>query len=84
MSSTCEIIRRPLQELAVAPRQGSLAYDQILEGVLRGKIKGLWIIATSMNMKTAAGYGIFRPESLQQSLRPINRLVEFRDSIRVI
>lgn len=29
------------------PRQGSLAYDQILEGVLRGKIKGLWIIATN-------------------------------------
>jgi anaerobic selenocysteine-containing dehydrogenase len=29
------------------PSQGSLAYDQILEGVLRGKIKGLWIIATN-------------------------------------
>jgi assimilatory nitrate reductase catalytic subunit len=29
------------------PRQGSLAYDQILEGVLSGKIKGLWIIATN-------------------------------------
>jgi assimilatory nitrate reductase catalytic subunit len=29
------------------PRQGSLAYDQILEGVHRGKIKGLWIIATN-------------------------------------
>lgn len=29
------------------PRQGSLAYDQILEGVLKGKIKGLWIIATN-------------------------------------
>ncbi len=29
------------------PRQGSLAYDQILEGVLRGKIKGLWIVATN-------------------------------------
>jgi anaerobic selenocysteine-containing dehydrogenase len=29
------------------PRQGSLAYDQILEGVLAGKIKGLWIIATN-------------------------------------
>jgi assimilatory nitrate reductase catalytic subunit len=29
------------------PRQGSLAYDQILEAVHRGKIKGLWIIATN-------------------------------------
>lgn len=29
------------------PRQGSLAYDQILEGVLKGKIKGLWIVATN-------------------------------------
>src|SRR3954453_11966712 len=26
------------------PRQGSLAYDQILEGVDAGKIKGLWIV----------------------------------------
>jgi anaerobic selenocysteine-containing dehydrogenase len=29
------------------PSVGSLAYDQILEGILRGKIKGLWIIATN-------------------------------------
>ena len=29
MSSTCEIIRRPLQELAVAPRQGSLAFTSV-------------------------------------------------------
>jgi len=29
------------------PSQGSWAYDQILEGVLRGKIKGLWIVATN-------------------------------------
>ena len=29
------------------PSKGSLAYDQILEGVLAGKIKGLWIIATN-------------------------------------
>ncbi len=29
------------------PQKGSLAYDQIMEGVLSGKIKGLWIIATN-------------------------------------
>jgi anaerobic selenocysteine-containing dehydrogenase len=29
------------------PSQGSLAYDQILEGVLAGKIHGLWIVATN-------------------------------------
>ena len=29
------------------PRQGSVAYDQILEKVLAGEIKGLWIIATN-------------------------------------
>ncbi len=29
------------------PERPSLAYDQILEGVLAGKIKGLWIVATN-------------------------------------
>ena len=29
------------------PDKPSLAYDQILEGILRGKIRGLWIIATN-------------------------------------
>jgi hypothetical protein len=29
MSSTCQIIRRPLQELAVMPRQGSLAFTSV-------------------------------------------------------
>jgi anaerobic selenocysteine-containing dehydrogenase len=29
------------------PDQNSLAYDQIIEGILQGKIKGLWIIATN-------------------------------------
>lgn len=29
------------------PRKGSLAYDQILEGIHRGTIKGLWVIATN-------------------------------------
>ncbi|MBM4362848.1 MAG: molybdopterin oxidoreductase family protein, partial [Deltaproteobacteria bacterium] len=29
------------------PDQPSLAYDQILEGIHRGKIRGLWVIATN-------------------------------------
>jgi assimilatory nitrate reductase catalytic subunit len=29
------------------PDRGSLAYDQILENVHRGKIKGLWVVATN-------------------------------------
>jgi assimilatory nitrate reductase catalytic subunit len=29
------------------PDRPSLAYDQIMEGILRGKIKGLWIVATN-------------------------------------
>lgn len=29
------------------PRENSLAYDQILDGILRGQIKGLWIVATN-------------------------------------
>jgi anaerobic selenocysteine-containing dehydrogenase len=29
------------------PSQGSLAYDQIVEGILRGKIRGLWVVATN-------------------------------------
>ncbi|HEX6765135.1 MAG TPA: molybdopterin-dependent oxidoreductase, partial [Polyangiaceae bacterium] len=29
------------------PSQPSLAYDQILEGILAGKIRGLWVIATN-------------------------------------
>jgi anaerobic selenocysteine-containing dehydrogenase len=32
---------------ACIPSRGSLAYDQILEGVLKGKIRGLWIVATN-------------------------------------
>jgi anaerobic selenocysteine-containing dehydrogenase len=32
---------------ATIPRTPSLAYDQILEGIHRGKIKGLWVIATN-------------------------------------
>jgi assimilatory nitrate reductase catalytic subunit len=29
------------------PSEGSLAYDQIVEGILRGKIRGLWVVATN-------------------------------------
>ncbi|MEO8213554.1 MAG: nitrate reductase [Myxococcales bacterium] len=29
------------------PRQNSLAYDQIVEGILAGRIRGLWIVATN-------------------------------------
>lgn len=29
------------------PQQPSLAYDQIIEGILSGKIKGLWVVATN-------------------------------------
>ena len=31
----------------VIPRQTSLAYDQIVQGIAEGKIKGLWVIATN-------------------------------------
>ena len=29
------------------PKKGSWAYDQIMEGILRGDIRGLWIVATN-------------------------------------
>lgn len=32
---------------ACIPRQDSLAYDQIVQGIADGKIKGLWIVATN-------------------------------------
>jgi assimilatory nitrate reductase catalytic subunit len=32
---------------ACIPAKNSLAYDQILEGVLRGTIRGLWVVATN-------------------------------------
>jgi anaerobic selenocysteine-containing dehydrogenase len=32
---------------ACIPSQPSLAYDQIMEGILQGKIKGLWVVATN-------------------------------------
>src|SRR5262249_17461427 len=35
-----------IDELRI-PRQPSLAYDQIIESILAGKIRGLWVIATN-------------------------------------
>ncbi len=32
---------------SLIPREPSLSYDQILESILSGKIKGLWIVATN-------------------------------------
>jgi len=32
---------------AVIPREPSLAYDQIIEGIKEGRIKGLWVLATN-------------------------------------
>ncbi len=32
---------------AAIPRRSSLAYDQIVEGIKDGKIKGLWVVATN-------------------------------------
>lgn len=34
-------------DAARIPRENSLAYHEILEGVLKGKIRGLWVIATN-------------------------------------
>jgi assimilatory nitrate reductase catalytic subunit len=34
-------------DAARIPAKPSLAYDQILEGILRGKIRGLWVVATN-------------------------------------
>jgi len=34
-------------DVSTIPDRGSLAYDQIMEGILKDKIKGLWIVATN-------------------------------------
>ncbi len=34
-------------DVAKIPMQNSLAYHEILEGILAGKIKGLWVVATN-------------------------------------
>jgi assimilatory nitrate reductase catalytic subunit len=39
-----QILGIPVERI---PDRGSLAYDQIVEGILAGKIRGLWIIATN-------------------------------------
>jgi assimilatory nitrate reductase catalytic subunit len=38
------ILRIPIERI---PTENSWAYDQIIEGIRQGKIKGLWIIATN-------------------------------------
>ncbi len=34
-------------DVSAIPERGSWAYDQIMEGILKDKIKGLWVIATN-------------------------------------
>lgn len=43
-ADVARILRIPEE---VIPAQGSLAYDQIVDGVASGRIRGLWIIATN-------------------------------------
>ena len=51
MRTTRPIARRFREILGIGkdaiPRQPSLAYDQIVQGIADGKIKGLWVIATN-------------------------------------
>lgn len=43
-----EIVARILGiDAALIPHQPSWAYDQIIEGILAGKIRGLWVVATN-------------------------------------
>ena len=49
---TSKADRRAVAELLAIPeeripQENSLAYDQIIESILRGKIRGLWIVATN-------------------------------------
>jgi hypothetical protein len=45
MSSTCEIIRRPIQELTLAPRQGSLAFTSVqLSGMNHLRGREHWVV----------------------------------------
>ncbi len=34
-------------DAATIPTKNSLAYDQIIEGILKGKIRGLWVVGTN-------------------------------------
>lgn len=58
MSSTCEIIRRPLQELAVAPRQGSLAFTSVqLSGMNPSqRAKAVGCLANLLMLATGGTY----------------------------
>jgi assimilatory nitrate reductase catalytic subunit len=51
------------------PARQSLAYDQILEGVVRGKIRGLWIVATN------TAHSWINQADVQQVLRRLDFLV---------
>jgi len=42
-----EVARLLNMDVACIPTQPSLAYDQIVEEILSGKIRGLWIVATN-------------------------------------
>ncbi len=43
-NDVARIMKLPVQKI---PVQNSMAYDQIMEGILRNKIKGLWIVCTN-------------------------------------
>ncbi len=51
------------------PRQNSLAYDQIIEGILSGRIRGLWVIATN------PAHSWINQEDLQEVLGHLDFLV---------
>jgi assimilatory nitrate reductase catalytic subunit len=51
------------------PARQSLAYDQILEGVVRGKIRGLWIVATN------TAHSWINQADVQEVLRRLDFLV---------
>lgn len=51
------------------PAKPSLAYDQILEGVVRGKIRGLWIVATN------TAHSWINQADVQEVLRRLDFLV---------
>jgi assimilatory nitrate reductase catalytic subunit len=43
-AEVAEALNIPIETI---PQRGSLAYDQIIEGILSGKIRALWVIATN-------------------------------------
>lgn len=56
-------------EASKIPAQNSLAYDQIIEQVIAGKIKGLWIIATN------TAHSWIHQKSLKKALAKLDFLV---------